>query len=309
MQSTQEGVCSTSQSSRFAFPALLLGATAIGMAPIFVRLSETGPVATAFYRMFLSLPVLGVWWWMERRRRGALPTANDRRRRSWLIAAGLFFAADLAVWHWSIRITTVANATLLANLAPLFVTLASWTLFGQRFRAGFLIGMVIALAGAFVLMSASLGFGGARLIGDLLGMLTAVFYAGYIISVARLRADVSTATVMFGSAAVSAAALLPLALVSGDNLLPVSANGWLVLLALAVVSHAGGQGLIAWALAHLSAAFSSVSLLWQPVAAALFAWLLLHESPGAWQAAGGIIVLAGIYLARRASYARRASLM
>lgn len=293
--------------ARLAFPALLLGATAIGLAPIFVRLSETGPVATAFYRMFLSLPVLGVWWWMERRRRGARPTANDRRRRSWLIAAGLFFAADLAVWHWSIRITTVANATLLANLAPLFVTLASWTLFGQRFRAGFLIGMAIALAGAFVLMSASLGFGRARLIGDLLGVLTAAFYAGYIISVARLRADVSTATVMFGSAAVSAAALLPLALVSGDNLLPVSANGWLVLLALAVVSHAGGQGLIAWALAHLSAAFSSVSLLWQPVAAALFAWLLLHESPGAWQAAGGIIVLAGIYLARRASYARQAS--
>lgn len=291
--------------ARLAFPALLLGATAIGLAPIFVRLSETGPVATAFYRMFLSLPVLGVWWWTERHRCGSLTTANNRRIRSWLVAAGLFFAADLAVWHWSIRITTVANATLLANLAPLFVTLASWTLFGQRFRAGFLIGMAIALAGAFVLMSASLGFGQTRLVGDLLGMLTAVFYAGYIVSVARLRAGVSTATVMFGSAAVSAAALLPLALLSGENLLPVSVNGWFVLLALAVVSHAGGQGLIAWALAHLSAAFGSVSLLWQPVAAALFAWLLLHESLGAWQVAGGIIVLAGIYLARRASYARQ----
>ena len=74
-----------------------------------------------------------------------------------------------------------------------------------------------------------------------------------------------------------------------------------------MVSHVGGQGLIAWALAHLSAAFGSVSLLWQPVAAALFAWLLLHESLGAWQMTGGIIVLAGIYLARRASYARQAS--
>ena len=291
--------------TRLAFPALLLGATAIGLAPIFVRLSETGPVATAFYRMFLSLPVLGVWWWTERHRCGSLPTANNRWIRSWLVAAGLFFAADLAVWHWSIRITTVANATLLANLAPLFVTLASWAIFGQRFRAGFLIGMAIALAGAFVLMSASLGFGQTRLVGDLLGMLTAVFYAGYIVSVARLRAGVSTATVMFGSAAVSAAALLPLALLSGENLLPVSVNGWFVLLALAVVSHVGGQGLIAWALAHLSAAFGSVSLLWQPVAAALFAWLLLHESLGAWQVAGGIIVLAGIYLARRASYARQ----
>ncbi|HYA38068.1 MAG TPA: DMT family transporter [Candidatus Methylomirabilis sp.] len=291
--------------ARFSFPALLLGATAIGLAPIFVRLSELGPIATAFYRMFLSLPLLGIWLWTECHRSRRRPVTSDRRTMHWLVAAGLFFAADLAVWHWSIRITTVANATLLANLAPLFVTLASWAIFGQRFRTGFLVGMAVALAGAFVLMGESLGFGRARLIGDLLGVLTAVFYAGYIISVARLRTSASTARVMFGSAAVSAAALLPLALISGENLLPVSVNGWLVLLALAVVSHAGGQGLIAWALAHLSAAFGSVSLLWQPVAAALFAWILLHESLGAWQVAGGIIVLAGIYLARRASYARR----
>jgi len=293
--------------ARFSFPALLLGATAIGLAPIFVRLSELGPVATAFYRMFLSLPVLGIWLWTERHRNRPRPATSDRRTMRWLVAAGLFFAADLAVWHWSIRITTVANATLLANLAPLFVTLASWAIFGQRFRAGFLVGMAFALAGAFVLMGASLGFGRARLFGDLLGVLTAVFYAGYLISVARLRTGASTATVMFGSAAVSAAALLPLALVSGENLLPVSVNGWLLLLALAVVSHAGGQGLIAWALAHRSAAFGSVSLLWQPVAAALFAWLLLHEWLSARQVAGSIIVLAGIYLARRANHARQAA--
>jgi drug/metabolite transporter (DMT)-like permease len=288
-------------SSRFALTALLTGATAIGLAPIFVRLSELGPEATAFYRLFLSLPLLGLWAWHERNRHAEGAPIVDRRARRWLIFAGLFFAADLAVWHWSIRITSVANATLLANLAPVFVVLAGWALFGERFRAAFLVGMVVSLVGALTLMGDSLSFSHQRLIGDLLGALTAVFYAGYIISVARLRSGVSTATVMFWSAAVSSAALLPVALLSGENLIPATPKGWTVLLALAVISHVGGQGLIAYALAHLTAAFGSVSLLWQPVAAALFAWLILHEALGAWQVAGGIVVLTGINLARRAS--------
>ncbi len=83
-----------------------------------------------------------------------------------------------------------------------------------------------------------------------------------------------------------------------------TARGWLVLLALGWISHAGGQTLIAFALAHLPAAFSSVSLLIQPVAAALFAWLLLREPLGAVQALGGAIVLADIVLARRGAVAR-----
>lgn len=288
-------------SSRFALPALLLGATAIGLAPIFVRLSELGPETTAFYRLFLSLPLLGLWVWHQRNRRAASTPTVDRRARRWLILAGLFFAADLAIWHWSIRITSVANATLLANLAPVFVVLAGWALFGERFRGSFLVGMVVALGGAVTLMGDSLRFSPLHLTGDLLGVLTAVFYAGYIISVARLRARVSTATVMFWSAAVSSVALLPVAVLSGENLIPATSRGWTVLVALAVISHVGGQGLIAYALAHLSAAFGSVSLLWQPVAAATFAWLFLYEGLGTWQVVGGIVVLIGIYLARRAS--------
>jgi drug/metabolite transporter (DMT)-like permease len=84
-------------------------------------------------------------------------------------------------------------------------------------------------------------------------------------------------------------------------MLPASALGWTFLAGLALVSHAGGQGLIAYALAHLPAAFSSVGLLFQPVMAALFAWWLLSESLVPLQVAGGLVVLAGIYLARRGS--------
>jgi drug/metabolite transporter (DMT)-like permease len=101
--------------------------------------------------------------------------------------------------------------------------------------------------------------------------------------------------------ALTAAILLPVALVSGETLLPSGARGWLVLLGLAWITHAGGQGLIAYALAHLRAAFSSVGLLLQPVMAALFAWVWLGEPLVALQFAGGAVVLVGIYLARRGS--------
>jgi drug/metabolite transporter (DMT)-like permease len=100
---------------------------------------------------------------------------------------------------------------------------------------------------------------------------------------------------------ITALILLPVAVASGEMLLPEGAPGWLKLLGLAWISHAAGQGLIAYALAHLPAGFSSVGLLFQPVMAALFAWVLLGEPLVALQFAGGAVVLAGIYVARKGS--------
>lgn len=289
------------RSARIALAALFGGATGIAFAPIFVRLSELGPSATAFWRLALALPALWVWMSIERRRteRPRQPScAADYRR---LIVAGLLFAADLAVWHWSITFTSVANATLLANFAPIFVTLGAWMWFGQRFSLTFILGMATALAGATILIGISVRLSLQLLLGDVLGLITAVFYAGYILAVKELRDDFSPATILTWSGVVSAVALLPISLLSGEGLIAFSANGWAVLIGLALISQVGGQGLITYALAHLPAAFSSVGLLLQPAIAALLAWTILYEPLGLWQAIGGAIVLAGIVLARQGS--------
>jgi drug/metabolite transporter (DMT)-like permease len=151
-----------------------------------------------------------------------------------------------------------------------------------------------------LLVRASLGFSATALLGDGLGVITAMFYAWYLLTVKSLR-DLGAATLrlMAVTTTLTAAILLPVALASGEAMLPASATGWLVLLGLAWITHAGGQGLITYALAHLPAAFSSVGLLLQPVLAAAFAWALLAEPLGTLQMAGGAVVLAGIYLARR----------
>jgi drug/metabolite transporter (DMT)-like permease len=285
---------------RLALVALVFGATAIACAPIFVRLSVLGPSATAFYRLFIALPVLWLWLQLENHY-GKSQRAPSTTRDYWrLLTAGLFFAGDLALWHWSILYTSVANATLFANFAPVFVTLGAWLIFGQRFRLIFILGMALALLGAVAVIGDSISLSARHIKGDVLGIMTAVFYAGYLLSVSHLRTDFSTATIMAWSGAVSAVVLLPIALLSGESLVATSVYGWMVLIGLALVSHAGGQSLIAYALAHLSVAFSSVSLLLQPVIAALLAWLVLSEPLHFWQAIGGLAVLTGIGIASKA---------
>jgi len=281
-----------------ALGALLLGATCIALSPIFVRVSEAGPTATAFWRVALAVPVLWVLYFMKTKAR------SQRYSGKWplLLAAGLAFAGDLAFWHTSIKLTSVANSTLLANLASIFVTLAAWMFLKQKPKRLFLAGLAAALVGVGLLVHTSLAFSSTGLVGDALGVVTAMFYAGYILAVKGLRdRGETTLHLMAVTSTITALFLFPVALASGEEMLPMSAFGWWVLIGLALISHAAGQGLIAYALAHLPAAFSSVSLLFQPVMAALFAWLLLYEGLVPLQIAGGIVVLFGIYLARRGS--------
>ena len=280
-----------------ALGALLVGASCIALSPIFVRLSEAGPTATAFWRVALAVPFL--WLLCLARGKG---NASYSGKGLLLLAAGLAFACDLAFWHTSIKLTSVANSTLLANLASIFVTLAAWVFLRQKPTAVFLAGLAAALAGVAMLVKTSLEFSSTGLAGDALGVVTAMFYAGYILAVKGLRdRGETTLRLMAVTSTLTAVILLPVALASGEQMLPQTAYGWATLLGLALVSHAAGQGLIAYALAHLPATFSSVGLLLQPVIAALFAWVLLAEPLVPLQIAGGVVVLIGIYLARRGS--------
>ncbi len=288
---------------RIAVAALVVGALALGFSPILVRLSELGPTATGFHRVFLALPALWVWTVLASRRAAPEPDPRPVGRRDFALMAlaGVFFAGDLGFWHWSLQFTSVANSTLLANFAPIFVTVGAFVIFGERVSRTFMVGMALAFLGAGVLMGESFAFNLTNLFGDALGVITAMFLGAYILTVGRLRARVSTAVIMLCSSAVTAIVLLPLTVIGGEGLIAATAWGWTVLVGLALIAHAGGQGLFAYALAHLPVAFSSVGLLLEPVAAAVLAWIILGEDLSGWQGVGAIAVLAGILLARRGS--------
>lgn len=290
--------------ARLAFLALLGGATGIGFAPVFVRLSETGPTATAFYRLLFALPFLWIWALWDRRQNPASRQPASRRDFTMLAGGGLLFTADLSIWHWSLQYTTVTNSTLLTNVAPIFVTIGARVLFGDRIKISFVIGMMLAIAGATLLVRHSVLagddatpaglFSSRHLLGDVLSIVAAVFYAGYLLAVKHLRKTFSTPTIMAWSGVASCAGFGTVAWLSGDVMAATTGKGWLVLLALALISHAGGQTLIAYGFGHLPASFSAVSLLWQPVVAACVAWLVLGEKLTWLQGVGALIVLTGI---------------
>jgi drug/metabolite transporter (DMT)-like permease len=297
--STATAAFHNTTANRWALGALLAGALLIALAPIFVRVSETGPTATGFWRLALAAPILIAWDLSCRKRTGAdRPWRLSNAETRFLAVAGLCFAGDLAAWHTSIELTSVANATLLANAAPIFVAATAWAWLGERPSARFIAGLALAIAGGFLLARASADITRSRLVGDALGLLTAAFYAGYLLVVKVLRARLPTSTVMAGSSFIGALALLPLALVFHETMLPATVRGWSVLIALALLSQVFGQGLIAWALGHLTASFSALGLLTQTAAAAALAWALFGETFTVLQFIGIILVGAGLAVAR-----------
>ena len=293
-------IAAAERRARLALPGLLLGGLLIGCSPIFVRLSETGSVATAFWRLALAVLPLLVLAGRGGDPGGARP--SGWRDHLTIALPGVVLGAELVAWHVSLRLTTVANSTLLVNMAPVFVTLISWLVL-RRPPPGrlFVLALLVTLTGVVVLKGGPAALGDGDLPGDAMAIFAALLYAVYILLLGHARRRFATSVIMLWSTSAAALAVLPFAVLTEPALLPVTLAGWAVLLALSWISQAGGQSLIAWALAFLPASFSSLTLLLQPVVAALLAWAVLNEALTPLQAGGGLIVLLGIWIARKSA--------
>ncbi len=273
--------------------ALVAGAFAMGASPIFVRLADVGPFTSAFWRVALALPLLYAW---TRAADGPAPAAKRFAKPA--ILSGLAFAGDLFFWHLAIVHTSVANATFFATCAPIWVVLFGWLLFREKVEASVLVGLGLCLAGGAALLAQSFQLKPAGALGDLFGVATGVFFGLYFLAVKAARQTTSAARLTFEATVVTAAILFVVALVAERSMLPYTLRGLAALLVMAWISHVGGQGLLSIALGRLPAAFSSLVIFLEAIAAAGFAWLILGEPVSAVQALGGLAILAGIYVAR-----------
>lgn len=292
-----------SRASSLAFLALLGAGVAVGFSPIFARLSDLAPLASGFYRLAFAVPAIWLFAQASGDRLDPI-SALSRSDRIRLLLAGLAFAADIAFWHLAIAHTTVLEATLLASTVPIMVTVASVFLFGEKIRALFVAGLGLALLGVASLAVQRTGavvMPPDRLLGGLYAVLAALFFAIYLLIIAKVRRRSSTTTIMFYMSFVAAVGLLPFAWAMSPTLLSGSLEGWLILLGLAFVSHAGGQGLMTFALAHLPTSFSSMTGLLQTAVAAVVAWILFAEPLTPMMLASGAAILAGIWICRRAT--------
>lgn len=284
-----------------AVAAAMGGAALLGLSPIGVRLSELGPQATNLWRFALALPILALW--AASSGRPIPPT----RQTGWLLFAGLLFGLELSLWATALSHTTVANATLLSNMTPIFAAAFGWFVFKERLKPEIYWGGAAALAGAFILAFARArsGAGPAATpeegwIGDGLGFASAIGYAGYLLIVRSLGGQVSTGAVMFWATLSAAAYALGLSLFLGERLLPETWRGWAVLVALGVVVQAAAQGLIAYGVLRLPIVVSTILLWMQPLSAAVISWFLFGEHLGALAFAGAGLILCGVFMVQRA---------
>jgi len=279
---------------RLALAALVFGALVIGSTPILVRLAACGPAAAGFWRLTFALPLLAILAGGK----GGLAAIGPPTRA--MMLAGVFFALDLGCWHYGIRYTSVANATVLPNLTPVLVTLVGWFAFKERPGPIFLVGMAAAIGGAVVMAEAATPgrTGPLPHVGDALSAATALWYGLYFLAVRSARQTHGTGKVMFWSAVVGAPPLLATAFLMHENILPATALGWAAAAGLGL-AHVCGQGSIAWALGRLPASTAAVTVLVQPVAAALLAYLIFGETLTVLQTLGGGLALLGVVIAQR----------
>ncbi|MFO1091164.1 MAG: DMT family transporter [Hyphomicrobiales bacterium] len=286
---------------RRAFFALMLAGTAMGVSPILIRLADVSAMASGFWRLAIALPIVAVM--LPEPKRAPPSSADPRRDMLLLTFAGLMFAVDIVCWHAAIALTTVADATLLSNGAPIFVTAAAFVFLGERISRRFAMGLALAIAGSVALVvTRAKGVHGPvdRLAGDLFAVGAAMSYAAYLLILRSLRQRITTRRIIVHTTAISALAMLPVALFAPGAFLPGSLAGWATVIALAAICHAGGQGLLTFALAHLPASYSSTTQLIAAVVAALAAWALLGEPIGLLTFLCGVAIMTGLWICHSA---------
>jgi drug/metabolite transporter (DMT)-like permease len=285
------------QTSGAAALAVLAGATLIGVAPILVRISELEPAATNLWRFLFALPILALW-----AAQAPMPKPRDL---GWLLGAGVLFGIELNLWAFALMLTTIANATLLTNMTPVFAAAFGWFVLKERLKLGALGGGAIALVGAVILTLARSRAGAgpgdveAGWTGDALALTAALGYAGYFIIVRSLGERVSVGAVMLWGSLAGAAFTLVLCLVLREQLLPHTWQGWAILAALGLTTQAAGQGLIAYGVGRLPIVMSTVLVWMQPISAAVLSWIIFDEALGPLALVGAGLILAGIYIVQR----------
>jgi drug/metabolite transporter (DMT)-like permease len=281
--------------SRFAaYLALVAGIVCIAWSAIFVRWTDIPGPASAFYRMLIPAVVL-------------LPTfATDRKReplsgRTWgiIVLGGLCFALDLALYNTSILRTSAANATLLGNNTPIVVGLLTWILFRRRPQPAFWLGLVLAIGGSLVILWADFAQHAQFGTGDLMALGAAACFAVYLLATEEVRATTSTLRFLRLAMIATTLVLLILNLAMGISLRVPHRHTWWALLGLGLVSQLGGYLALTYALGHLPATITSISLLAQGPLTAAMAAILLGEPLRLPQIVGGMLVLSGVALAHR----------
>ncbi|HEX3986268.1 MAG TPA: DMT family transporter [Acidobacteriaceae bacterium] len=284
----------STRNRRTATLALAVGVVAIGWSAIFVRWTHMPGIASAFYRVLFA--AIALWPFLLARRERAQVT---RRVVFATLLGGVFFAGDIGLYNIAVNHTSAANATFLGNNAPVFVGLITWALTRRRPALRFWTALGIALLGAILIVAVDHQRLASASAADGLAVIASFNFALFLVVTERVRGACDSAVLVALSASASAATLLVVALLGHVSL---AVPGWpqfAALLGMAFICQIAGYFALTYALGHLPATTTSVTMLGVAPLTAVFALLIFGERQSALQILGDAFILAGIWLANR----------
>jgi drug/metabolite transporter (DMT)-like permease len=282
---------SAARSGRYAFAALLAANLALAFGPWMVRLADVGPVASGFWRLALAVTFL-----LLISARGLTGQLRPGGAMLGVLAVGgLFFAADLAAWHVGIRMTKLANATLFGNAASFLLVLYGFLMLRRLPDRVQSAALLLAGVGTALLLGSSFELSPVHFRGDLFAILAGLFYTFYIIAVDRARRTLAPMPVLAVATAAGTLPLLLFALLLGEQVMP---RDWTPLILLSLGSQVLGQGLLVYAVGHLSPVVVGLGLLTQPAASAAIGWFAYGERLSLADWIGALLIAAALVLIR-----------
>lgn len=276
-----------------AFAALVAGNVCIAFGPLLVRLADTGPIATGFWRLALAAPILAFIGCRAGFRIQSMP----KGLLGLVLLAGFFFAVDIVAWHIGIFKTKLGNATLLANCASLLLAIYGIFLARKLPPPMQSAAILLAFAGAALLMGQSFELSPEHFEGDWLSLLAGLFYTFYLLAMIRVRESTESWSSLALASGSAALFLLPVAWFAGEQILP---GNWTPLIILALSSQVLGQGFLTYALPHFSPLIIGLALLLQPALSAFAGWAAFDETLTPLDYIGGVMVMAALVLVRLA---------
>ncbi|MCB2047619.1 MAG: DMT family transporter [Novosphingobium sp.] len=273
--------------------AALLGANlSMGVGPLFVRMAETGPAATGFWRHIMALPFLALLLiWRE-------PTSQWvlRGRTLWIVmGGGVLFGLNLVFAYTGFTMTRLGNVVLLGNSGGVLLMIWGLIAAARVPRPLEMVAVLSALVGGGLLIGGSLHLSFESFRGDLMGVMSGICYAGYLLILRSERARIGQFTLLFWATLASMPILLVLALALGETIWP---DVWWPIVALTVSGHLIGQGLLVYALRHFSALVIGLALLTQPAISSVIGWLVYGEALGPLDVLGMVLLAAALVIVR-----------
>ena len=268
--------------------AAVTAVMAWGIGPILNKSMSVGTPSIVLTRMVLGVPIMVLMAYRfgdglsrELMRRTALP--------------GILFALSFITGFASIKMTSIANATLMSNLQPVLVLFVAGRLFGERLRVRQLLYGASSMAGVLIVVLAAASTSGAHVSGDLMAAANVVIWTGYFLLAKQQRLDgVDSWSFLAAIFVWASVVVIPFGLVASNDLGRITARDWLLALGMALGPGVVGHGLMTWSQSHVGVSLASILGLLSPVLSTSLAWVIFGQSLTPVQMAGSVVVIVSL---------------